>query len=427
MFSRKRLLLITGLLLITAATAFYLLRPDQAAQTALAAPPASLPYALLGPYPVGLRSASTTGDPAIPLTLWYPAAQTNERQKDLRYRYPVKMGAPLGTLSIASYPARANHDAPAIASDETFPLVILSPAFAIGSQAYGWLAEHLASYGMVVIAPDHAEHMDPADQLWRAAITRPRDIQSVLQEVDARVEAADEVYSLVDRESIAVLGHSLGGYTALAAAGAQLDTAAIRRHCQQAQADNVPAAWLCDQFMPRLPEMAALAGFDDLPARLWPAAYSGSAAYSRRVDAVVAMAGDAYLFGESGLASVTAPLMVLGGTADEDTPFDWGPAPAYRFAAAATKVQVALNNAGHMVFTGPCSASPWYLQPLSAEFCAPQLSGAEGWDRTRAHHLIRHLTTAFLLAELAQDPAAAVRLQPDLSEFPAVTIERQGD
>jgi hypothetical protein len=43
----------------------------------------------------------------------------------------------------------------------------------------------------------------------------------------------------------------------------------------------------------------------------------------------------------------------------------------------------------------------------------------------RAHDLINHFTTAFLLAELYQDADAAA-LAPDAVHFPSVTYEAQG-
>jgi hypothetical protein len=48
------------------------------------------------------------------------------------------------------------------------------------------------------------------------------------------------------------------------------------------------------------------------------------------------------------------------------------------------------------------------------------------WDRSRAHDLINHFTTAFLLAELKHDDAAAAALAPGAVAFPAVTYETSG-
>jgi hypothetical protein len=49
-----------------------------------------------------------------------------------------------------------------------------------------------------------------------------------------------------------------------------------------------------------------------------------------------------------------------------------------------------------------------------------------GWDRNEAHDLIRHYTTAFLLAELKQDPDAVAALSQTDTTFTGVTYLQQG-
>ena len=161
--------------------------------------------------------------------------------------------------------------------------------------------------------------------------------------------------------------------------------------------------------------MAQLAGLDTLPPGLWPS-WSDP-----RVDAVVSLAGDAYLFGQNGLAGIAVPVLAIGGTADEDTPMSWGAHPTYAYVSSPAKAMVALENAGHMIFTAPCEAIPLLLRFMSAEFCFDP-----GWDRYQAHNLIKHFTTTFLLAELKQDPQAAAALAPVNVNFPGLTYEAQG-
>jgi hypothetical protein len=48
------------------------------------------------------------------------------------------------------------------------------------------------------------------------------------------------------------------------------------------------------------------------------------------------------------------------------------------------------------------------------------------WDMDRAHDLINHFTTAFLLATLKDDAEAAAALAPDAVSFPGITYEAQG-
>ena len=293
--------------------------------------------------------------------------------------------------------------------------MILSSGFSFGGSTYAWLGEHLASYGFVVIAPEHQEHLDPSNGLWRSAIERPQDILHVLAYVDEQVMPGGEFESLIDPELVAVIGHSYGGYTSLAAAGAQINTPAFKNHCEEATASNHPAAWLCDEILPHLADMAELAGLASTPEELWPA-WADS-----RVDAIVPMAGDAFFFGQEGLAAINVPVMAIGGTNDNDAPYEWGTYPAYEYASSPRKVLISLIDAEHMIFTNPCEKIPFYLKPVFGEFCSDP-----GWDRSYAHQLISHFTTAFLLTELKQDSAAFDALAPSEVEFPGMKYEAQG-
>jgi predicted dienelactone hydrolase len=342
--------------------------------------------------------------------------QVNEDVPGVSYPYAVKFGNPLGTLTVASYAGEASLNAPPDHALGPYPLLILSPGFSIGPTAYAWLAEHLASYGFVVLAPDHDEQLNPDDQLWRAVITRPRDIQDLLTCVDERSQAGEGLMRLIDRDAVAVIGHSYGGYTALAAAGARVDTRSFRAHCEGPLEKGEPGAWLCDKLSPHLADMADLVGLTAIPDGLWPAWLED------RVDAIVPMAGNAFFFGPAGLSEISVPVMAIGGTADTDSPYRWGTHPTYAYASSTTKVRVALNDAGHMIFAGPCETIPWYLQLFSGAFCSDP-----SWDRAYAHELIKHFVTAFLLAELQSNvDAAAVLVYGDIMDVYGVDYEVVG-
>lgn len=372
-------------------------------------------YAERGSYSVGTRDLAIEGNTPLEITLWYPALNGDNTEDAISYPYEVKMGDPLGTASIATYAGKAIQDAPYDLSAGPYPVVVLSPGFSISASSYAWLAEHLASYSFVVISPEHHEHLDPENELWRAAITRPQDILTVFTYVDEQVKSGGTLEGLVDNNRVAVIGHSYGGYTSLAGAGARIDTDAFQSQCESAIKMNEPGAWLCEQLLPHISDMAALAGLDALPDGLW------SAWADPRVDAIVPMAGDAFFFGQDGLAEINVPVMAIGGTNDSDSPYLWSTHPTYEYASSPKKVRVALEGAEHMIFTGPCEKIPFYLKFFSGEFC----SDSE-WDRRYAHALIRHFTTAFLLSELKQDGAASDALKPASAIFTGVTYDAQG-
>ena len=372
-------------------------------------------YAVAGGQAVGIRELATGGESPLALKMWYPASPDADEAVATAYRYEVKLGQPLGMVTIASSASQATTDAPFDLEQGPYPLVVLSPGFAMGGLAYGWLAEHLASHGFVVLAPEHQETLNPEKFLWQAAVSRPQDILTLLSFVDEQVQAGGTLAGLVDGEQTAVIGHSYGGYTALAAAGAQIDTPSFEGHCATATSTGDPTAWLCEMLMPHLEEMAQQAGFSAVPEGLW------SRPVDPRIDAIIPMAGDAYFFGEAGLALIDVPVLAIGGTLDEDTPFLWGPQPTYEQTSSDKKALLALNGAEHMIFTNPCESVRWYARPLAGEFCADT-----DWNRSQAHAIVAHYATAFLLSELKQDSAAAAALSPAAEHLPEVTYSAEG-
>ena len=373
------------------------------------------PYGIPGPHLVGTGELAIKGEAQLEIKMWYPAVNDDNQEETITYPYEIKLDAPFSEVAIASFEGQAIREARYDLSASPYPLVILSPGFSIGSSSYAWLAEHLASYGFVVISPDHPEHLDPANELWRAAITRPQDILTVLAYVDEQAGSGGAFEGWIDRDLVAVIGHSYGGYTALAAAGARVDTGSFEAHCKRSTESKDPSAWLCDELLPHLADMAGLAGLESIPEGQWPAWADP------RVDAIVPMAGDAFFFGQVGLAEISVPVMAIGGTADSDSPFMWGTHPTYEYASSSKKVRIALNEAEHMIFTGPCEKNPWFLKFFPNEFCSDP-----SWDRDYAHGLVNHFVTAFFLAELKQDASAAAALGPEGVDFPGVTYDAQG-
>jgi predicted dienelactone hydrolase len=368
------------------------------------------PFAERGPHEVGVRRLMGDDLP-IPMTVWYPAI---EQASSLTYSYAINMLDPESSITLATYQGQADPGAMADLSDGPYPLVVLSPGFAIANASYAWLAEHLASHGFVVVSPQHHESLDPGT-LWQSTMERPQDMLTVFTYIDEQVEVGGEFEGLIDNETVAVIGHSYGGYTALAAAGAQMDTSSFKVACEKARKTDDPLVFLCDALLPRLDDMADLAGLGSAPADLWPAWADP------RVDAVVSMAGDAAMFGQAGLAEVTIPVMALGGTADRDAPFMWGTGLAYEQTSSAHKAEIAFEEAEHFIFAGECHTVRRILNLVSTSFCSDP-----DWDRVRAHNLINHFTIAFLLAELKHDENAAAALAPGAVEFAGVRYDAQG-
>jgi predicted dienelactone hydrolase len=402
-----------GALGVTLRAASVLLAFVPAHDAAATAPPTSFAgsaarYASPGPYPVGLRRW-TAAEAPLPLTVWYPALLTPDAPSSLRYSYGAAMLDAGTTVALATAPGRAVPGAGPDPSGGPYPVVVLSSGFAIGAGSYAWLAEHLASHGFVVAAPQHAESLDP-QTLWQATIDRPRDVSTALDLIEHASAPGGRIAGLADLGRVAVVGHSYGGYTALAAAGARLDTTALKSACRTDGAPGQVLAFQCDALVPHLDDLAARAGLDAVPAGKWPSWADP------RIDAAVALAGDAVMFGSPGLAHLSVPLLTVGGTADADSPFAWGTALAYENSSSPRKAELSLAGAEHFVFTGGCDAPRTVLVLVRSTFCDDP-----AWHPGAAHDVIAPHVTAFLLAQIAGDREARAALAPS-AQAPASRV-----
>ncbi len=211
-----------------------------------------------------------------------------------------------------------SRDAQGSEPDERGPLVVLSHGFGSDRNFLLYLAEHLASYGLTVVSIEHPGSnvqalidtpLDPAaadtpSRLLPATefLDRPRDVSFVLDEL-AKANASDAAYrGAFNTEDVTIIGHSLGGYTGLALAGAKLDLRSLQSFCQNIQPLTVsPADWLQCAAVD-LPEQQA-----DL-----------SDARIKQVMAMNTLTGQ--LFGEAGLSEVSVPTLLLTSTQDGVTP-----------------------------------------------------------------------------------------------------------
>ncbi|MFT6375705.1 MAG: putative dienelactone hydrolase [Myxococcota bacterium] len=361
------------------------------ADTTSRADPSTM-YTARGEYAVG-HTVLNTASMDLEVKAWYPAIGT-DGAAEIEYSTAAKfMGMPDGEMSIYG----AAH-AEATPDSGPYPLVILSHGFGMNPEWYP-LAEHLASHGFVVLGPEHSD-FDWATDIIAATIARPADIRATID-----LAEGGALGGAIDATHVAVVGHSYGGYSALAVAGARFDLESLATRCATAE-DPFILAYFCEPFLDAGDELADLMGLDETPTGLWPSLADP------RVDAIVPIAGDAYLFGDAGLAEVTVPAMMLGGTGDTGTPWGWGAGLAFDAISSDYRALVALEGAEHFVPTTSCDNLP-FMDTLDA-FTRAFICEDPAWDKNEGLDIINHLTTAFLLDVLAQDVAAGTALDDTL-------------
>ena len=372
---------------------------------------ASLTYGTRGKHHVGYRQFVTTGAQKQPLTVraWYPTLRSaDQRNPTLTYKAPNKFDGKILPGEEITAVGKAFVNGRPQRSAAPYPLVVFSHGYAISPIVFSTLVEHYASHGYVVLGPEHNETFDESlDGFWKALVDRPVDITRTIDYAQQLTKPGAALAGMIDMKNIAVVGHSYGGYTALAAGGARFDFAAYKTRCAALKADD-PLNFFCSPVIPKEADMATRAGLSSVPTGLWPSLGDP------RVKALISMAGDAYPFDQRGLAEIKVPIMVMGGTVDEGTPYTWGSKLTYDHVASKNKTLVTFTDAGHMLFVDPCDNLPW-TQKFSYRdgFCTDTV-----WGARRPLDIVTHYTTAFLRDTLNADRSARASLtrkQPRIS------------
>jgi predicted dienelactone hydrolase len=168
-----------------------------------------------GPYDVGVTTITIDTDTDRPLTLdvWFPVDDTGDAPLNqytlipgVYYESPVAVAG--AELAVA---------------EGSFPLVVYSHGSGGLRYIASYYTEAIASHGYVVAAPDHTGNT-AADRLLGAeaefdvtALNRPNDVVAT---IDAMLDPSNVgLAGSIDSESIAVTGHSFGGFTSLAVTG----------------------------------------------------------------------------------------------------------------------------------------------------------------------------------------------------------------
>jgi predicted dienelactone hydrolase len=270
-------------------------------------------WAPIGPgdYEVGVTTI-TLDDPAgvRPLTVdvWFPIDAAVDVSGLAAQQYTLFPG--VYYESPAAFAATAEQ----LASDAAFPLVVYSHGSGGLRFIHSSYTEALAAHGYVVVSADHTgntvlERLAGTETPFEeTAVNRPQDVRRL---VDAFTDPTDSVAGVfatqVDAESVAVTGHSFGGYTAIA---------------------SVTGVTFGDITVPA----------DD------------------RVDAIVPLApavGETLLTDEL-LASISVPFMVIVGSDDKTTPVDPNVTRLWDLSTVSPAYRIELVAGEHQTFTDLC-------------------------------------------------------------------------
>lgn len=260
--------------------------------------------------------------------------------------------------------------------DGPFPIIVFSHGAFCYPQLYAQITDHWVSHGYIVILPNHLDSPNNGklspDVLQSLMSSRIRDMSFVLDALDPIEAQVGDMQGKIDRDRMAVAGHSFGGMIAMIKSGLTLEDAA----------DGIEGDYSDDRF-----------------------------------DAAVVLSGvgpavmaDGTVLAESAFGGLTGPLFASGGTMDEGNvgtgetfPWQWRMS-GYLLAPPGDKYYLVLKDADH------------YLGGL---LCRENRGGEPD---PKAVEIVRMANTAFLNAYLKGD-AAAKRFLHD-TDFTALNSGR---
>jgi predicted dienelactone hydrolase len=282
----------------------------------------ALPFASWGSE-VGttyLKFIDKARDRSIEVRIWYPAKEVVNAERITYY---------------SAFKGSAISNAPYLSGRGRYPLIMLSHGDRGSHNDQSWLAESLAANGYIVAAPSHWLNtwMENTPEATIEVWERPKDISFTLD----RLLSHKVWQKRINTQLIGVAGHSAGGYTALALAGAEYHVEEMLAYCE---AKNWQQE--CD--------LVADADFNSIDATQSTLSY-----LDIRIKAVLAMApalGPAISI--DSLNKIQVPVAIVAAEDDELIQFAQNAEVFSQHIPEAELIR--LNQGGHFVFMPECTA-----------------------------------------------------------------------
>jgi predicted dienelactone hydrolase len=229
------------------------------------------------------------------------------------------------------------------------PVVVISHGLGTDSSNFQYLASHLASHGFAVVVPNHpgSDTKQLRSQLNKQAneITtpnefqdRPLDVKYILDQLEQSNQSEPHLKGRLNLQQVGVFGQSLGGYTALALAGGQINFEQLSQDCQPQALQNT---W----------NMSLL-----LQCRALTLRNSHAKNYNfrdQRVKAAIAVNPiTSSIFGKAGLSQIQIPVMLVGSSDDTVAPALFEQILPFSWFANSHKYLVMLVGATHFSTIG---------------------------------------------------------------------------
>ena len=333
-------------------------------------------------------------DRPLKLEVWYPA--TIPPGNDERTVYESAMPGspdrlPPGVPKTFRIAGKALRDAPPV-KGERFPLVVVSHGYPGSRTFLSYLTENLASKGYVVAAIDHTDSVDGAVRGFQSTLlNRATDQLFTMQALEQASRKPDDfLHGLLDASKTAIVGYSMGGYGALALAGAGYSK-------KSPAMTYVPGGYLEEwtagnaKFAARRPE--------NLKALVAIAPWGAQPPYN--------------VWDNDGLAAIHIPSLFIAGDQDDVSEFEQGTKRVFEHATHSERCLLVYENANHNVGGNPPPPE------VMGDFTAREHFDEPVWRKDRITAINQHFITAFLDLYLKGDESRRAYLHP--------VVERSND
>jgi len=269
------------------------------------------------------------------------------------------------------------------------PVIVISHGAASDRSTFAYLAQHLASHGFAVAVLEHGDNAQRFRQFYAGLARppeltelsqRPLDIRYLLDELQRWSESDPAWSNRLNLQQVGVIGHSLGGYTALVLAGAKLDMARLRQNCRGSKPKNTTVNLSLLVQCEANTSPPAMASLQD-----------------KRVKAVIAINPlTSSILGQRGMSQIQVPVMLVGSSADIFTPAVSEQIIPFTWLTVPDKYLVLVKRGTHFSMLNLSPIGGGGLPPLPAALIGP--------NPALARRYLKALSVAFAQTHVAKRP-----------------------